>query len=123
MNKTKTNKTKTLKKLQEELLELVKNKYYYEDEEIAECIDEINKKYEENAMKAFERKLINQEKKKENNKNNTGLSIETLQLCDRLIVKEKVTNQIMGYTATFDLTNAENEVKGEIAKWTEIAHA
>mgnify|MGYP002520837357 FL=1 len=110
-------KTTSLKKLQEELLNLVKNKYYCEDEEIANCIDRINEKYEENAAKAFERKLMRIEKGEQAKPIATDLSIETLQLCDKLIVKEKVSNQIMGYEAPFDLINAEQEIKAGIAKW------
>lgn len=109
-------KQKSLKKLQEELLDLVKAKYYEKDEEISSCIDKINIKYDEMREKAEKRK---QEKLKFGQviKNIfVKISLATLQLCDKLIVKEKVSNQIMGYTCTNELANAEIEVKKAILK-------
>ena len=46
-----------------------------------------------------------------------GISLETLQLCDKLIVKEKISNEIMGYLPVDNLSNAENEIKDGISKW------
>lgn len=113
----KKEKEKSLKKLQEELLELVKTKYYSKDEEIADCVNKINKKYAENLAKAEERK-----KKKlalgEKIKNVlVSISLKTLQLCDKLIVKEKVSNQIMGYDPQDNLEQAEKEIKDGITLW------
>lgn len=113
----KKEKSKSLKKLQEELLELVKEKYYDKDEQISQCVDNINKKYQENLVKAQQRKdrkLALGEKIK---KVLVGISLETLQLCDKLIVKEKISNEIMGYLPVDNLSNAENEIKDGISKW------
>ena len=115
----KKEKSKSLKKLQEELLELVKEKYYDKDEEISHCVDNINTKYSEMKEKAEKRK---QEKLKLGQlvKNIfVKISLATLQFCDKLIVKEKVSNQIMGYKNPNELETAENEIKNAMSEHIE----
>lgn len=113
----KKEKEKSLKKLQEELLEIVKEKYYDKDEQISQCVDSINKKYQENLLKAQKRKEQKLSFGEKIKKVLVDISLETLQLCDKLIVKERVSNQIMGYTPSDDLSKAEEEIKGGISKW------
>lgn len=113
----KKEKEKSLKKLQEELLELVKEKYYDKDEQISQCVDSINKKYQENLLKAQKRKEQKLSLGEKIKKVLIGISLETLQLCDKLIVKEKVAVEIMGYTPNNDLSKAEKEIKDGISKW------
>lgn len=110
-------KEKSLKKLQEELLEIVKEKLYGKDEQITKCIDSINKKYQENILKAQKRKEQKLSFGEKIKKVLVDISLEALQLCDKLIVKERVSNQIMGYTPSDDLSKAEEEIKGGISKW------
>lgn len=112
-------KSKSLKKLQEELLELVKEKLYGKDDEITKCVDSINKKYKENWERAQQRKAKQLFEQDKIQKTLVDISLETLQLCDKLIVKEKVAVKIMGYQPTDDLSKAEEEIKGGIQKWIE----
>ena len=109
-------KKQTLREMQSELLELVANKYYNKDKKIAECVDKINAKVS---------KLKIAKEKRDAKKLSFGnvvkvitsrLSIATLKLCDKLIAKEKVSNQIMGYEISKELENAEVEIKAEIIK-------
>lgn len=114
----KKEKTKSLKVLQGELLEFVKNKYYNKDTELKKYVDQIDIKYRENLIRAEKRR----EKKKSLGEKVKDIfvkiSLKTLQLCDKLIMKEKVSNQIMGYAENPDIADAEKEVKKGIDEWT-----
>ena len=110
------NKKQTLREMQSEWWELVANKYYNKDKKVAECVDKINAKVS---------KLKIAKEKRDAKKLSFGnvikvitskLSMATLKLCDKLITKEKISNQIMGYKISQDLQNAEVEIKAEIIK-------
>lgn len=110
----KKEKQKTLKQLQEELLNLVKEKYYGKDEAITECVNRLNSKNEQLQAKREKKKIkLNNSNNKLKTKQST-ISLETLMLCDKLIVKENLSNQIMGYPKLIDLEKAESEIKAEI---------
>lgn len=108
-------KEKSLKELQAELLRLVKEKYYENDEEIANCINSIDTKIERLKVSKAKR-----DEKKENVitqvvKNVASkISKATLLICHKLILKEKVSNQIMGYQNSAELDVAEVEITASL---------
>lgn len=107
----KKEKQKTLKQLQEQLLNLVKEKYYGKDDAITECVNMLNSKSEQLRAKR-EKRLQRVNKAEDKNKSkSSNISLETLLLCDKLIIKERWSNQIMGYPEIDNLENASNEIK------------
>ena len=105
----KKEKQKTLKQLQEQLLNLVKEKYYGKDDAITECINLLNSKSEQ--LRAKREKRLQSVSKVEDKNKYSNISLQTLLLCDKLIIKEIWSNQIMGYPETQYLGNASNEIK------------
>lgn len=116
--KEKKQKKQSLKAMQQELLDIVKNKYYDYDTQIQECVNRINSKYEEMRIKAEQRKIEKEKLGDKVKKVLTLLSFKTLQLCDKLIIKEQVSNQIMEYPENPDLKIAEKEIKEGLEQWT-----
>lgn len=111
----KKEKQKTLKQLHEELLNLVKEKYYGKDDAITECVNSLNIKTEQLQAKREKKKVAKENLGQKVKKVISTMSLKTLLLCDKLIVKEKLSNQIMGYTTSIDLETAEREIKAEIS--------
>jgi len=109
MNK---NKFKSLKTLQNELFELVKEKYYNSDSEIQECINKINTKQKEMQERKQERESLGGKIKRVI----SVISFQTLQLCNKLIIKERISNKIMEYPISDELKQAESEIFEELKK-------
>lgn len=113
MSKT---KKQSLKSLQQQLLEIVAKKYYEKDTEIREYIEKINHKIGEMRVAAETRKEKKLSLGEKTKKVISNLSLKTLQICDKLIISQKVSNQIMEYTVDENLVIAENEIKNAIRK-------
>ena len=88
-------KKQSLKKLQDELLNLITQKYYIADKEIQEQVDKINLKKEE--LKIRREKLI-VKNSFANKIKNALITIKgkTAELCEKLLRKEILSNEIMG---------------------------
>lgn len=113
----KKEKQKTLKQLQEELLTLVEEKLYNKDEEVRACVDNIKKKSNELKMRAEKRKEKKQEVKGTATENIfVKIKLGILKFCHKLLVKEKVTNQMMGYQSNENIEEMEQEVFTTITK-------
>jgi hypothetical protein len=109
-------KKQSLKSLQQELLEIVERKYAEKDNEIKTCIEKINHKYEEMQTKLQARKEKQLSLGQKSKNILVNLSLKTLQICDKLIVLQKISNQIMEYNRDDILIFAEKEIKNAIRK-------
>lgn len=106
----KKEKKSSLKTLQQKLFELIIERYYNTDKDIAEYVDKITNKKIEIETRKLERRTKELDNKKVK-KISATLSTTTLSLCDRLVVKERVSNEIMNYPITQELMTAEEEIK------------
>lgn len=88
-------KKQSLKKLQDELLELITQKYYQGDTQIKEQVDKINLKKEELRIKR-EKFLV--KNLFANKIKNVLIKIKgkTAEICEKLLRKEIISNEIMG---------------------------
>lgn len=102
-------KSKSLKTLQNELLEYVETNI--KDENVKSYVFQIREKQKYLAQKQAERKEKIGDKVK---KIAVKISIGTLIFCKKLIKKEKVSAEIMGYEESSDLVVAEYEIESLI---------
>lgn len=97
---------KTLRALQNELIDLVVAKYE-KDQEIQGLYQQILVKQEELVQKREARKERLGDKV---NKVVAKISIATLEICGKLLHKEIKSNEYMGYEISIDLKVANNEI-------------
>jgi hypothetical protein len=114
--KVKKEKSKSLKALQSELLDLITKKHYDTDPEIKEYVDKISTKRKALEIKAEQRKLKKASLGEKVKVLFCKVSFETLKLCNKLIVKERVSNKIMDYPISDQLKQAESEIFEELNK-------
>jgi len=114
--KVKKEKSKSLKALQSELLDLITKKHYDTDPEIKAYVNKITTKRQEMQIKAEQRKLKKASLGEKIKVLVCKISFQTLQLCNKLIVKERVSNQIMEYPIIDELKQAESEIFEELNK-------
>lgn len=109
----KKEKKPSLKTLQQKLFDLIVEKYYNTDKDIAEYVDKITNKKIEIETRKLEKRTKELDNKKVK-KISATLSTTTLSLCDKLIVKERVSSEIMNYPITQELITAEEEIKASL---------
>lgn len=114
--KVKKEKPKSLKTLQSELLDLIAKKHYDKDPEVREYVDKIVTKRKELEIKAEQRKTKKASLSERVKVLICKVSFQTLQFCNKLIIKEKMSNDMMGYKTTEDLKQADIEIIRELGK-------
>ena len=105
-------KSKSLKRLYEELLEYV-NEKYANDNEVTEFVEKISSKKIEIANKKQARKMV-KELPSALPKITAKFSVSTLDICNKLICVEKVHNSIMSIDNPI-LALAETEILKSLA--------
>lgn len=107
-------KKQSLKKLQDELLNIITQKYYIGDKEIQEQVDKINMKKEELRIRREKLLVKNSFANKIKNALIT-IKGKTAELCEKLLRKEIMSNEIMGIVENQEeLESAHDEIVDKI---------
>ena len=108
-------KKQSLKMLQDELLQLITDKYYNGDIDIQEKVDKINLKKEE--LRIRREKLITKNSFASKIKNALiKIKGKTAEICEKLLRKEIISNEIMGIVENQEeLETAHEEIVEQIS--------